>query len=168
MSVVQIKPTTQQVEDQRKKALKNPKTATVPLPKKPAKPAPEPKPAAELICVGEEITHETIAQFIREHAGGQPLNVRVVPCDNVLLEEERPVPFFREKTYTDKGVRYADLMDHLRGVHGNNTLSAIRAAGAKRGTSAAKNLMTWMLINGGQSRNSKTWGTSFIKLVVAK
>ena len=94
--------------------------------------------------------------------------MRVVPCDNVLLEEERPVPFFREKTYTDKGVRYADLMDHLRGVNGNNTLSAIRAAGAKRGTSAAKNLMTWMLINGGQSRNSKTWGTSFIKLVVAK
>ena len=85
MSVVQIKPTTQQVEDQREKAMKNPKTATVPLPKKTAKPAPEPKPAAELICVGEEITHETIAQFIREHAGGQPLNVRVVPCDNVLL-----------------------------------------------------------------------------------
>ena len=74
----------------------------------------------------------------------------------------------KHKMYTDKGVRYHDLMDHLHGVNGDNRLSTILRAGAKRGTSAKNNIMTLMLLNGGQSRSSATWGTSFIRLVVAK
>ena len=115
-----------------------------------------------------EITWATINQFIRTYAGGQPQNVRVEPLPQAHLTTDRPVPFFRDKTYTDKGVRYHDLMDHLHGVNGDNRLSTILRAGAKRGTSAKNNIMTLMLLNGGQSRSSATWGTSFIRLVVAK
>jgi len=115
-----------------------------------------------------EITNATIRQFILKYAGGQTHNVLVEPLPNVALTTDRPVPFFRDKTYTDKGVRFNDLIDHLHGVNGDNRLSAILAACAKRGTSAKNNPMTLMLLNGGQSRSSATWGTSFIRLVVAK
>ena len=154
----------------REKQLANPKTVAVPKAKaKSAKVAVPAKPAkvAELTCKGEEITQADINRFIREHAGGQPANVRVEVLPNVAMAEPKPVPFFSNVTYERKGVRYSDLMDHLKGVKGDTRLSTIWHEGSKRGTSATNNLMTQMLLNGGQSRNSKSWGTSFVKLVVA-
>lgn len=182
------KPTADQIAKGRAKQHKNVKTIDIPVAKKPAsktKPAASPKPKAKEqlatlqsdqggVTVGPErhpcgeITWATINQFIAMYAGGQTQNVRVEVLPNVALDTDRPVPFFREQTYTDKGTRYHDLMDHLHGVDGDNRLSTILRAGAKRGTSAKKNIMTWMLLNGGQSRSSASWGTSFIRLVVAK
>ena len=182
-------PTADQIAKGRAKQHKNVKTIDIPVAKKPeakAKPAASPKPKANKgeqgtlqsdqsgITFGNEkhpsgeITWATINQFIRTYAGGQPQNVRVEPLPQAHLTTDRPVPFFRDKTYTDKGTRYRDLMDHLHGVNGDNRLSTILRAGAKRGTSAKNNIMTLMLLNGGQSRSSATWGTSFIRLVVAK
>ena len=181
------KPTADQIAKGRAKQHKNVKTIDIPVAKKPAsktKPAASPKPKAKeqlatlqsdqggVICgtarTSGEITWETIRQFIAMYAGGQTQNVRVEALPNVALDTDRPVPFFRDKTYTDKGTRYHDLMDHLHGVDGDNRLSTILWAGGKRGTSANKNPMTLMLLNGGQSRSSASWGTSFIRLVVAK
>ena len=181
------KPTADQIAKGRAKQHKNVKTIAIPVAKKPAsktKPAASPKPKAKeqlatlqsdqggVICgtarTSGEITWETIRQFIAMYAGGQTQNVRVEALPNVALDTDRPVPFFRDKTYTDKGTRYHALMDHLHGVDGDNRLSTILRAGGKRGTSANKNPMTLMLLNGGQSRSSASWGTSFIRLVVAK
>ena len=182
------KPTAAQIAKGKAKQHKNVKTIDIPVAKKPAskgKPAASPKPkATEQVATLQsdqggvtfgperhasgEITWATINQFIAMYAGGQTQNVRVEALPNVALDTDRPVPFFRDKTYTDKGVRYHDLMDHLHGVNGDNRLSTILRAGAKRGTSAKNNIMTLMLLNGGQSRSSATWGTSFIRLVVAK
>lgn len=155
----------------REKQLANPKTVSVPKSLASAKitiPAKAVKPAkvVELVCNGEEITQADITRFIREHAGGQPANVRVEILPNVAMAEPKPIPFFSNVTYERKGVRYSDLMDHLKGVKGDTRLSTIWQEGSKRGTSATNNLMTQMLLNGGQSRNSKSWGTSFVKLVV--
>lgn len=160
----------------REKQLANPKTVSVPkskgnsakvtLPAKPDKLANAAK-VVELVCKGEEITQDDITRFIREHAGGQPANVRVEVLPNVAMAEPKPVPFFSNVTYERQGVRYNDLMDHLKGVKGDTRLSTIWHEGSKRGTSATNNLMTQMLLNGGQSRSSKSWGTSFVKLVVA-
>jgi len=147
----------------REKAFANPKTISVPALKK-AKPSSLP----ELVCTGEEITHDQIHAWIKEHAGGQPKNVAVLLMPNVAIEDPKPIPFFSNQTYEKKGVRYLDLMDHLKGVKGETNLAAIWASGARRGTSAKKNAMTWFLLNGGQSRSSKSWGTSFIKLVAAR
>ena len=146
----------------REKAFANPKTVSVPTLKKATAKLPE------LVCQGEEITHDQIHKWIKEHAGGQPKNVAVLLMPNVAIEDPKPIPFFSNQTYEKKGVRYMDLMDHLKGVKGETNLAAIWASGARRGTSAKKNAMTWMLLNGGQSRNSKSWGTSFIKLVAAQ
>tara|TARA_R100000426_G_scaffold53318_1_gene38550 strand:- start:518 stop:1105 length:588 start_codon:yes stop_codon:yes gene_type:complete len=181
------KPTADQIAKGRAKQHKNVKTIDIPVAKKPAsktKPAASPKPKAKeqlatlqsdqggVICgtarTSGEITWATINQFIAMYAGGQTQNVRVEALPNVALDTDRPVPFFRDQTYTDKGTRYHDLMDHLQGVNGDNRLSTILQACAKRGTSRKKNIMTWMLLNGGQSRSSASWGTSFIRLVVAK
>ena len=182
------KPTAAQIAKGKAKQHKNVKTIDIPVAKKPeakAKPAASPKPkATEQVATLQsdqsgvtfgterhpsgEITQETIRQFIAMYAGGQTQNVRVEALPNVALDTDRPVPFFREQTYTDKGTRYHDLMDHLHGVDGDNRLSTSLRVGAKRGTSAKKNIMTWMLLNGGQSRSSASWGTSFIRLVVAK
>ena len=157
----------------REKQLANPKTVAVPKSSAsakvtiPAKAAKAAKDAVELVCKGEEITQDDITRFIREHAGGQPANVRVEVLPNVAMAEPKPVPFFSNVTYERRGVRYNDLMDHLKGVKGDKRLSTIWQEGSKRGTSATNNLMTQMLLNGGQSRNSKSWGTSFVKLVVA-
>ena len=157
----------------REKQLANPKTVAVPKSSAsakvtiPAKAAKAAKDAVELVCKGEEITQDDITRFIREHAGGQPANVRVEVLPNVAMAEPKPVPFFSNVTYERRGVRYSDLMDHLKGVKGDKRLSTIWQEGSKRGTSATNNLMTQMLLNGGQSRNSKSWGTSFVKLVVA-
>lgn len=154
----------------REKQLSNPKTVAVPKSAKvtiPAKAVKAAKDTVELVCKGEEITQADITRFIKEHAGGQPANVRVEVLPNVAMAEPKPVPFFSNVTYERKGVRYSDLMDHLKGVKGDTRLSTIWQEGSKRGTSATNNLMTQMLLNGGQSRNSKTWGTSFVKLVVA-
>jgi hypothetical protein len=151
----------------REKQLANPKTVAVPKSAKVAVPVKAAKDAVELVCKGEEITQADITRFIKEHAGGQPANVRVEVLPNVAMAEPKPVPFFSNVTYSRKGVRYSDLMDHLKGVKGDTRLSTIWQEGSKRGTSATNNLMTQMLLNGGQSRNSKSWGTSFVKLVVA-
>ena len=157
----------------REKQLANPKTVAVPKSSAsakvtiPAKAVKVAKDAVELVCKGEEITQADITRFIKEHAGGQPANVRVEVLPNVAMAEPKPVPFFSNVTYERRGVRYSDLMDHLKGVKGDKRLSTIWQEGSKRGTSATNNLMTQMLLNGGQSRNSKSWGTSFVKLVVA-
>ena len=151
------KPTADQIAKGRAKQHKNVKTIDIPVAKKPAsktKPAASPKPKAKeqlatlqsdqggVICgtarTSGEITWETIRQFIAMYAGGQTQNVRVEALPNVALDTDRPVPFFRDKTYTDKGTRYHDLMDHLHGVDGDNRLSTILRAGGKRGTSATK------------------------------
>jgi len=157
----------------REKQLSNPKTVAVPksakvaVPAKVTIPAKAAKDAVELVCKGEEITQADITRFIKQHAGGQPANVRVEVLPNVAMAEPKPIPFLSNVTYERKGVRYSDLMDHLKGVKGDTRLSTIWQEGSKRGTSATNNLMTQMLLNGGQSRNSKSWGTSFVKLVVA-
>ena len=151
----------------REKQLSNPKTVAVPKSAKVAVPAKATKDAVELVCKGEEITQADITRFIKQHAGGQPANVRVEVLPNVAMAEPKPIPFLSNVTYERKGVRYSDLMDHLKGVKGDTRLSTIWQEGSKRGTSATNNLMTQMLLNGGQSRNSKSWGTSFVKLVVA-
>ena len=151
----------------REKQLSNPKTVAVPKSAKVAVPAKAAKDAVELVCKGEEITQADITRFIKQHAGGQPANVRVEVLPNVAMAEPKPFTFLSNVTYERKGVRYSDLMDHLKGVKGDTRLSTIWQEGSKRGTSATNNLMTQMLLNGGQSRNSKSWGTSFVKLVVA-
>ena len=116
------KPTAAQIAKGKAKQHKNVKTIDIPVAKKPAskgKPAASPKPKATeqvatlqsdqsgVICgtarTTGEITWETIRQFVNMYAGGQTQNVRVEALPNAALDTDRPVPFFREKTYTDKG-----------------------------------------------------------------
>lgn len=120
--------------------------------------------SAELVVTDKEITYEEIWAFVQNHAGGNEANVKIVPLDNVDLDDAAPVPFgYGGKT---GGVRQTIQDWMLRGVDGDLSLKAVLNKAAPLGHSRKKPVCLHALMHGGYSPSSKYWMTPYIKLVV--
>lgn len=109
---------------------------------------------------------EDIWQFVKKHAGNNPVNVELMPLDNVAVGSENPVPFVK---LNKPGKRSTIIWAALNGVgkDKDRRLSAFLQEGLRNGMSKTQCADLVALLNGGYSRASKSWGTSFVKLVVA-
>ena len=114
---------------------------------------------------GPACTYGQLWAFVNTHAAGNLHNVQVVPLPNVNLSAAQPVPF----GYGGKvgGVRHQIQSWLLGGVKGNHSVAAILGAAAPLGHSTKKPNCLLAMLQGGYSPSSQTWGTPYVKLVVA-
>lgn len=135
---------------------------------KPAPAAPEPENGTvEMVGIknaDKPVRSEDLWAWVKRHAGNNPVNVEIMPLENVASGDKAAVPFVK----LDKpGKRSTIIWAALNGVgkDKDRRLSAFLQEGLRNGMSKTRCADLLALMNGGYSRSSKSWGTSFVKLV---
>ncbi len=122
--------------------------------------------------------YAAVNQWLATHAGGNPNNVAIVPCNGVTFNSFtmgkggkapcKTLGGFNAKQY---GVRQTMLWHALNGqLTLGAWLNACKSKGAlgipSGGQSAVKPIVLLALLNGGFSRSASTWGVPQVQLVV--
>ena len=122
--------------------------------------------------------YAAVNQWLATHAGGNPNNVAIVPCNGVSFASftmgkggkapSKTMGGFNAKQY---GVRQTMLWHALNGqLTLGAWLNACKSKGAlgipSGGQSAVKPIVLLALLNGGFSRTALTWGSPQVQLVV--
>ena len=122
--------------------------------------------------------YAAVNQWLATHAGGNPNNVAIVPCNGVTFASftmgkggkapSKTMGGFNAKQY---GVRQTMLWHALNGqLTLGAWLNACKSKGAlgipSGGQSAVKPIVLLALLNGGFSRSASTWGVPQVQLVV--
>ena len=122
--------------------------------------------------------YAAVNQWLATHAGGNPNNVAIVPCNGVSFASftmgkggkapSKTMGGFNAKQY---GVRQTMLWHALNGqLTLGAWLNACKSKGAlgipSGGQSAVKPIVLLALLNGGFSRGASTWGVPQVQLVV--
>jgi len=125
----------------------------------------------ELIRGKDDVTATDVWNFIRKQAGGQPSNVILETLDNVDASAARPFPF---TNMTKDGRRARIFWAIIQGVQvvkgepKSHRLDHFFQFACREGMSKVQMLDILAAFNGGFSRSSKTYGTSFLKLVATQ